>query len=69
MTAKTKGILKRSLEAFLSSNAGEKYKCVQAVQNNLHGHYKALNSIGLGYCKDTVQAGEIFLRIYKNIKL
>lgn len=66
MTQEAKNILRRSINVFLQSTDKEKEIYIESVANNLNIHYNALNSIGIGYSLDTVQAGQIFLRIFNN---
>ncbi len=66
MTLTTKNILNNSIEAFLSSTTEEKESYLKVVEKNLNDHKNALDYIGSGFAKDTVQAGEIFLRIFRN---
>jgi hypothetical protein len=66
MTQEAKNILRRSINVFLQFTDKEKEIYIESVANNLNIHYNALNSIGIGYSLDTVQAGQIFLRIFNN---
>ena len=66
MTQEAKNILRRSINVFLQSTDKEKEIYIESVANNLNIHYNALNLIGAGYSLDTVQAGQIFLRIFNN---
>jgi len=69
MTPTVKNILRNSINVFLASTDEEKEKYITVVQKNLNDHYNALNSIGIGYAKNTIVAGEIFLRIFGKRKL
>lgn len=64
MTPTTKNILRNSINVFLASTSDEREKYIQVVQKNLNDHLKAMNTIGIGYCSHTVQAGKIFLRLF-----
>jgi hypothetical protein len=66
MTQVSKNILRNSINVFLSSTNEDKEKYITVVQKNLNDHKNAINSIGMGYCSHTVQAGQIFLRIFNN---
>lgn len=66
MTQTTKNILINSINVFLSSTNEEKENYIRVVEKNLNDHKNALELIGSGFAKDTVEAGELFLRIYKN---
>lgn len=65
MTPLSKNILRNSINVFLASTSEEKERYVRIVEKNINGHKNAMKSIGMGYCSHTVQAGEIFLRIFK----
>lgn len=65
MTPLSKNILRNSINVFLSSTSEEKERYVRIVEKNVNDHKNAIKSIGMGYCLHTVQAGEIFLRIFK----
>lgn len=64
MTVTAKNILKNSINVFLSSSNEDKEKYISVVEKNLNDHKKAINTIGIGYCEDVVQAGSIFMRIF-----
>lgn len=64
MTPTAKNILRNSINTFLVSTSEEKERYIQVVQKNLNDHKNAMESIGMGYCRHTVQAGDIFLRIF-----
>lgn len=65
MTPTAKNILKNSINVFLSATTEEKQRYILGVQKNLNDHKNAINTIGIGYCIHVVEAGEIFLRIFK----
>ena len=64
MTPTTKNILRNSINVFLASTDEEKENYILGVQKNLKDHKEAMNSIGMGYASDIVQAGEIFIRLF-----
>jgi hypothetical protein len=64
MTQVSKNILRNSINVFLSSTNEDKERYIKVVEKNLNDHKNAMNSIGMGYCLHTVNAGEIFLRIF-----
>ena len=66
MTPTVKSILRNSINVFLASTSEEKERYIQVVQKNLNDHKNAMESIGMGFCNHTVQAGSIFLRIFNN---
>lgn len=65
MTHRTKSILKRSINEFLSVSDEYKDEMVLHVQNQLKDHENALKHIGMGLDEDMVQGARIFLRIFK----
>jgi hypothetical protein len=65
MTDITKSILRNSINVFIASTDKEKENYIVGVEKNLKDHRNALNSIGMGCNLDIVNAGELFLRIFK----
>jgi len=65
MTPTAKSILRNSINAFLVANSEDKERYISVVEKNLNDHKNAIESIGISYCIHVIQAGEIFLRIYK----
>ena len=65
MTPLSKNILRNSINVFSASTNEEKERYVRIVEKNVNDHKDAMKSIGMGYCSHIVQAGEIFLRIFK----
>ena len=65
MTITAKNILINSIGVFKTATREEKSRYIQTVQKNLNDHKNAIDRIGIGYAEHVVQAGEIFLRIYK----
>jgi hypothetical protein len=64
MTPQTKYILQQGIEVFLASTDTKKEELILFNRNNISNHYKALNTIGIGYLHSQVRAGEIFDRIF-----
>ncbi len=64
MTPTAKNILRNSINIFLVSTSEEKERYIQAVQKNLNNHKNAMECIGMGYCRHTAKAGEIFIRLF-----
>jgi hypothetical protein len=65
MTPTIRNILTNSINVFSASTREEKENYIKVVEKNLNDHKNALEFIGSGFAKDTVQAGEIFLRLFK----
>lgn len=66
MSPTAKSILRNSINVFLASTSEEKERYIQVVQKNLNDHKNAMESIGMGYNRNVVDAGNIFLRIFNN---
>lgn len=65
MTPQTKQYLLNSIPDFKTFPATKKKEVIEGIENHIKCHYEALNSIGVGYNVDQVEAGKIFLRIFK----
>lgn len=65
MTPRTKEYLLRSIPDFKTFSATKKKEVIEGLEYHIKCHYEAINSIGVGYVEEQVQAAKIFLRIFK----
>lgn len=67
MKPETKQLIRNTIKAYLQAEEKDRSNLIKYVEKNLKDHEDALNNIGMGYYEGTVQAGKIFLRIYKKL--
>ena len=65
MDFQTKDLLIRSIEAYSVANEERQQEMISHVEDMLGRHGRAINAIAYGFADHYVQAGRIFLRIYK----
>lgn len=65
MDFQTKDLLIRSIEAYSAVDKARQQEMITHVEDMLNRHERAINAIAYGFADHYVQAGKIFLRIYK----
>ena len=63
---KWKIIVINSLNQYYQLSDNEKKEMIKHIKIKLEENNQAIQSIGIGYSKDMVRAGNVFLRIIKN---
>lgn len=65
MTPRAKNIYHKSIKQFNDATDYQKSIFIRTIEDSLKSHYEGLKNIGIGFDRDMVSAGEVFLRINK----
>lgn len=65
MKLEVKILVRNSIVDFEAADESKQKAWIQHIQSLLKWHERGLESIGVGYSEDFVEAGRVFLRIYR----